>query len=104
MNTKIITAITAIFLVTIVSAKPLVKSDSNLSNQFNQFTSKLHKLIKRAAVGTESSPKTGFAAITSTDGVKNHKKTRKCEEWEKEPITKQWKCIKFIVVDVAQKN
>ena len=94
MNTKVILILTAIFLVTFVSAKPLIKTEFN----FEEAPPNLHKLIKRAAVASESSAKTGFTGITATQGTKNHKKTRECEEFEREPITKRWKCIKFLVV------
>ena len=99
MNTKIILILTAIFLTTYVSAKPLIEAESSLKDQFDQFNeSILHKLIKRAAVASESSSKTGFAGITVTKNAKSHKMTRKCEEYKQEPITKRWKCIKFLVV------
>ena len=95
MNTKLIVALTTLFLFTIVPARPLTKPNINLSHNT---PSNFHKLIKRASGGEESSPKTGFAAIISTEDIENRQKNRECEEWEKEPITNKWKCIKFLVV------
>ena len=54
-----------------------------------------HKLFKRMAVGTKSSPKTGFTAVTATTQEKSRKKTRKCLNWEKQHITGRWKCTKI---------
>ena len=83
-------------MVTFVTAKPLVNQDSDLNNTLH-----FHKLIKRAAVASKSSSKTGFAAIITTEGTRNRRKTRKCLEWTKQPITNKWKCAKFTIV---QKN
>ena len=47
--------------------------------------------------GYNVSTKYGFPPITTTD-VSNKKKTRECEEWAKNEITGQWKCVKFIVI------
>ena len=85
--------LTSVFLATIVTAKPLIKQDSDLSN-----TSHFHKLIKRATNASKGSSKTGFAGIISTEGTRHKRKTRECEEWAKEPITNKWKCAKFIIV------
>ena len=78
-----------ILLGTFVSAKPLIEPDSNLSD------SSAHL---RTAGSMASISRTGFAIVTSTRQNKSHKKTRKCEKWETEPITNRSKCIKFIVV------
>ena len=94
MNTKILIVLSATFLITNVSTKPLTKTESDLKDA----PSILHKLFKRAAAASKSSAKTGFAGIVATKGTKNRKKTRECEEFKQEPITKRWKCIKFLVV------
>ena len=88
MNTKIIIILSIVTVVTLSTAKPLSKPSS---------LSQLHKLIKRSVNGKESTSKTGFAAIMTTKGTDNKKKTRECEEWKKQEVTGQWKCIKFIV-------
>ena len=88
MNTKILIILSIVTVVTLSTAKPLSKPT---------FPSQLHKLIKRGVNGEESTSKTGFAAVMATKGTDNQKKTRECEEWKKQKITGQWKCIKFIV-------
>ena len=57
----------------IISSEPLVINGYNVSTKF------------------------GFAPITTTN-VSNQKKTRECEEWAKNEITGQWKCVKFIPI------
>ena len=95
MNTKTIVFILTITFVAISTAKPLVTQDLD-SNEKNP--SHPHKLFKRAAASdTKSSSKTGFAAIIETPKTKNHKKTRECLEWKKQPLTGKLKCIKFTV-------
>ena len=123
MYTKtLILILTIVFLATLATAKPLVKQDSELQLQDSELQlqdselqlqdsklqlqeselqlqdSKLHKLIKRATVGEKGSSKTMFAAVTATKQSPSRKKTRECEEWSNKNFTKQWKCIKFIVV------
>ena len=88
MNTKIVIILSIVIVITLSTAKPLSKPSS---------PSQLHKLIKRNIVGEESTSKTGFAAIITTKETDNKKKTRECEEWKKQEVTGQWKCIKFIV-------
>ena len=88
MNTKIVIILSIVTVVTLSTAKPLSKPSS---------LSQLHKLIKRSVNGKESTSKTGFAAVMVTKGTDNKKKTRECEEWKKQEVTGQWKCIKFIV-------
>ena len=91
--------ILSLSLVTFVTAKPLIQQDSDLIiNQHHEPTAPFHNLVKRAALGSIASSKSGFAAITTTEGTKNRRKTRECLEWVKEPITNQWKCDKFIFV------
>ena len=92
MNTKIVIILSIVTFVTISTAKPLSKPLSKPSSP-----SQLHKLIKRSVNGEESTSKTGFAAVMATKGTDNKKKTRECEEWKKQEVTGQWKCIKFIV-------
>ena len=115
MNSKTLIVITIVFLTTLATAKPLVKQDAptelhklikratNAEESSSETMSKssspsqLHKLIKRSANGKESTSKTGFAAVMATKGTDNQNKTRECEEWKKQQITGQWKCIKFIL-------
>ena len=78
------------------------KSVVNAESDTNETPSKLKKLINRFSYISNSSSKTGFAGITATRDPKYHRKTRECEEFQQEPITKKWKCIKFLVV--SQKN
>ena len=63
---------------------------------------KMHGLFKRAAdpitVGSKSSSKIGFVAITTSGSQNEHKKTRKCLKWTKEPITNRNVCVQFNVV------
>ena len=77
-----------------VYTKPVAKPESNQ----DETPSNLHKLIKRNALGSKSSAKTGFAGVIATKETNLRKKTRECEEFKQEPITKRWKCIKFLVV------
>ena len=88
MNTKIVIILSIVTFVTISTAKPLSKPSS---------PSQLHKLIKRSVNGTESTSKTGFAAVITTTQSKNRQKRRVCKEWAKQEITGQWKCIDFLV-------
>ena len=92
MNSKTLIVITIVLLVTLATAKPLVKQDSEVNAP-----SQLHKLIKRSANGKESTSKTGFAAVTTTTQSKNRQKRRVCKEWAKQEITGQWKCIDFLM-------
>ena len=92
MNSKSLIVITIVLLVTLATAKPLVKQDSELNAP-----SELHKLIKRATNAEESSSKTMFAAVTTTTQSKNRQKRRECKEWAKQEITGRWKCIDFLV-------
>ena len=91
MNSKTLIVITIVLLVTLATAKPLMKQDA---------PSELHKLIKRSANGKESTSKTGFAAVTTTTQSKNRQKRRVCKEWAKQEITGQWKCIDFLEKEV----
>ncbi len=93
MNTKTLIILTLVFLLTLATAKPLVKQDSEVNAP-----SEVHKLIKRASMGEESSSKTMFGALTTTTQSESHKKKRICEEWSNKNFLRQWKCIKFLVV------
>jgi hypothetical protein len=68
----------------------------------------MHHLFKKAAdpitVGSKSSSKTEFAAITTSESQNERKKTRKCLKWTKEPITNQNICVKFNVVPKNEKE
>ena len=90
MNAKIVIVLTIVTLLTLSKAKPFSKPSS---------PSQLHKLIKRTAIlnGKESTSKTGFAAVITTKGTENRKKTKECEKWKKQEKTGQFKCIKFIL-------
>ena len=92
MYTKTFIILTIVFLVTFTSAKPLIMQDSAIKTHFN-----LHKIIKRNTGGYEVPTNSGFAVITTTSQMQNHKKKRECEEWLKEEVTGQWKCVKFTV-------
>ena len=107
MNSKTLIVITIVLLVTLATAKPLGKQDSevNAPSEINNqpqrhlvSNSELHKLIKRAVNAEESSSKTMFAAITTTTQSGNRKKRRECKEWAKQEVTGRWKCIDFKVV------
>jgi hypothetical protein len=50
------------------------------------------------SVGINGTSDTGISAVVSTEGAKNRQKSRECEEWEKQPISGRWKCIKFAVL------
>ena len=94
-------------------AKPVMNNDSDFKSSqiesrglsFHQkyliesSINKMHGLFKRAAnpimVGSKSSSKTGFAAITTSESQNERKKTRKCLKWTKEPITNRNICVKF---------
>ena len=52
------------------------KADSTSSNTHFMF----HKLIKRAALGSIGPLKTDYAAIISTQGTRNRRMHRECEE------------------------
>ena len=93
MNTKSLIILIVVFLVTLATAKPFAKQDSEVNAP-----SELHKLIKRATNAEESSSKTMFGALTTTTQSESRKKRRQCEEWSNKNFLKQWKCIKFIVV------
>ena len=102
MNTKTIVFILTITFVAISTAKPLVTQDLD-SNEKNP--SHPHKLFKRAAASdTKSSSKTGFAAIISSPQEESRKKTKKCMNWEKRPITGQWKCSKVVFTQRRMKS
>lgn len=99
MKNSIIAMILSLSFITFATAKPLMKQDSDLIiNQHHLSTAPFHNLVKRAALGSVASSKSGFAAITTTAGTNNRRKTRECLEWFKEPVTNQWKCDKFIFV------
>ena len=80
------------------TSKPVANEKSDI----NDTPSKLEKLINRFSYISNSSSKTGYAGITATRDPKDRRKTRECEDFQQEPITKKWKCIKFLVV--SQKN
>jgi hypothetical protein len=100
-------------------AKPVMKNDSDFKSSqiesrglsfyekslIKSSINKMHGLFKRAAdpitVGSKSSSKTGFAAITTSESQNERKKTRKCLKWTKEPITNRNICVKY---NVAPKN
>ena len=86
MNNKIVIILSIVVLVTLTTAKPLSKLSA---------PSQLHKLIKRAAVGSEGSSKTGFAIVTTSEGTENHKKTKDCKKWEQQKVTGKWKCMEL---------
>ena len=93
MNTKIVIFLSIVTLLPLSTAKPFSKPSS---------PPQLHRLIKRLVNGEESTSKTGFAAVITTEGTENHKKTRECEKWakllwKKQEVTGQFKCIKLIV-------
>ena len=96
MKNSIIAMILSLSFITFATAKPLMKQDSNLIiNQHHVSTAPFHNLVKRAALGSVASSKSGFAAITTTEGTENRKKSRECLEWVKKPVTNEWKCDKF---------
>ena len=80
------------------TSKPLENAESDI----NDTPSKLEMLINRFSYISNSSSKNGFSGITATKDPKDHRKTRECEDFQQEPITKKWKCIKYLVV--SQKN
>ena len=78
-------------IVNFVSENPLIKQhwDINIKTPLQ-----CHKR-SAIAIGSKSSPRTGYAGVISSDQEKRHKKAQKCLKWEKEHITGRWKCIKF---------
>ena len=98
MNTKVLILTTAIFLVTFVSAKPLTEPNSNQSNA----PSNIRTLIKRAAANLRLvsgiPAKTDFVLPIIATKRESSKKTRKCEEWELQPFTNKYKCVKLTVI------
>ena len=61
----------------------------------SQYSNQIRSIGKRLTNGFKSPSDTGYAGIILTEGTKNHKKKRDCEEWIKIPITDQMKCRKF---------
>ena len=118
MKNIILKFIIAFLILDLVHAKPVMNNDSDFKprNKIKSNINKFHKLFKRAAEpgpepitnGSKSSSKTGFAAMTTTESKitetqTEHKKTRKCLKWIKEPITNRQKCVK-LVPNVVPKN
>lgn len=88
----------------VVSEIPMLQDDVKLLEGLTSkislpHPSQLHQLIKRGAnanpmaVSVESSSKTGFAAVVTTQQEEMLEKTRKCLKWEKQPGTGRMKCI-----------
>ena len=114
--------IIAFLIMDFAHAKPVMNNDSDSKSSqiesrglsFHQKSliessiNKMHGLFKRAAdpitVGSKSSSKIGFVAITTSGSRNEHKKTRKCLKWTKEPITNRNIRVKFNVVPKNEKE
>ena len=86
----------------------LSKEVENLKDAASKYSltrpSKFHNLFKRMTSGTKSSSETGFAAIISSPQEESRKKTKICLNWEKQPITGQWKCLKVVFAPRMMKS
>ena len=116
MKNILLKLIIAFLIIDFAHAKPVMNDNSDFKSSqiesrglsFQQKSiiessiNKMHGLFKRAAdpitVGSKSSSKIGFVAITTSGSQNEHKKTRKCLKWTKEPITNRNICVKFNVV------
>ena len=118
MKNTILKFLIAFLIMDFVHAKPVMNDDSDFkpSNKIEFSINKFHELFKRAAEpgpepitnGSNSSSKTGFSAMITTESKMTetqteHKKTRKCLKWIKEPITNRRKCVN-LVPNVVPKN
>ena len=113
MKNILLKFIIAFLIIDFAHAKPVMNNNSDFKSSqiesrgfsFHQKSiiessiNKMHGLFKRAAdpitVGSKSSSKIGFVAITTSGSQNEHKKTRKCLKWTKEPITNRNICVKF---------
>ena len=100
MNTPFIVICIAILFVNLTTSKPLKQMDLELNTLIteSQYSNQFHSIVKRLAVSTKGSSKTGFAAIVPTEKTKKRKKKRLCEEWFKVPVINRWRCKKFKVL------
>ena len=122
MESLVLKFIIAFLIMDFAHAKPVMNNDSDFKSSqiesrglsihekslIESSINKMHGLFKRAAdpmtVGSKSSSKTGFAAITTSESQNERKKTRKCLKWTKEPITNRNICVKFNVVPKNEKE
>ena len=100
MNTIFIAIFIALIFVNLTTSKPIKQIDLELKTfeTESQYSNQINLIVKRLANGKKSLSDTGYASIITTEGTKNHKKKRHCEEWIKIPITNQIKCTKFKVL------
>ena len=94
MNTTFILIFTALFFVNLTTSKPMEQMDLELKTleTESQYSDQIHSIVKRLSNGAKSLTDTGYAGIINTDGTKNHKKKRICEEWFKVPMINRWRC------------
>ena len=87
MNTTFILIFSALLFVKLTTSKPMEQMDLEVKTleTESQYSDQIHSIVKRLSNGAESLTDTGYAGIITTDGTKNHKKKRICEEWFKVP-------------------
>ena len=97
MNTTFILICGALLFVNLTTSKPIEQMDLELKTleTESQYSNQIHSIVKRLVNGAKSLSDTGYAGIITTEGTKNHKKKRLCEEWFKVPEINRWRCKKF---------
>ena len=100
MNTIFIVISIALIFVNLTASKPIEQMDLELKplETESQYSNQMRSIVKRLTNGAKSSSDTGYAGIITTEGTKNHKKKRMCEEWFKVPVINWWRCKKFKVL------
>ena len=100
MNTIFIVISIALIFVNLTTSKPIEQMDLELKplETESQYSNQMHSIVKRLTNGAKSSSDAGYAGIITTEGTKNHKKKRMCEEWFKVPVINRWRCKTFKVL------
>ena len=120
MKNIILKFIIAFLIIDFAHARPVMNNNSDFKSSqiesrglsFHQKSiiessiNKMHGLFKRSPItlGSKSSSKTGFAAMTTSESQNERKKKRTCLKWTKEPITNRHICVKFNVVPKNEKE
>ena len=101
MNTTFILICGALLFVNLTTSKPIEQMDLELKTleTESQYSDQIHSIVKRLAIGAKNLSDTGIAGIITTEGTKNHRKKRLCEEWFKVPVINRWRCKKFKVLN-----